>query len=123
MNNIKPFPLVLLYSVLLFSCRKDADPTINSGNKGKILYFAQAETSKSQAGLGASTYSTEAISSDPTITWNSASIYVDKIAFLGKNSNVIDTVISVQKKVDLLAANPLAGVISLPPGSYTDIPV
>jgi hypothetical protein len=57
------------------------------------------------------------------VSWSTATIYVDKISFVGKSNNMIDTTISVEKNINLLNPNALTGIIELPSGSYKDVKV
>jgi hypothetical protein len=57
------------------------------------------------------------------VTWSSASVYVEKISFVGISNNLLDTTIKVEKKLNIFNENALAGVIKLPAGSYKDVKV
>jgi hypothetical protein len=48
---------------------------------------------------------------------------VEKISFTGKSSNLLDTTITVEKKLNIFSADALAGAIKLPSGSYKDVKV
>lgn len=124
LDNRLPFLRYSLHlfflSVVVLSCKKDGVPEkTGAGNPGSeyanISYVAKA------SGAGMKT----TISSDSLgtvkVDWSSASVYVEKIAFTGKSSHVLDTMILVGKNLDIFSANALAGIIKLPSGSYKDV--
>ena len=105
----------------MLSCKKDRDPEKTIPNFGDISYFAKA----SAAGL--KKLNLRAIDSVNTntvdVTWSSASVYVEKISFVGKSNSLLDTTIKVGKNLNIFSADALAGVIKLPAGSYKDVKV
>lgn len=112
----------MLLAVLLFSsCKKSENPSVKPAfGYGDISYFAKA----SGTGIKATAMKTNSILSDQVdVDWASASIYIEKLSFVGKSNNQIDTTISVERKIDLFSADALAGIIQLPAGSYQDVKV
>ena len=119
---------VFLIASAIISCKKDDTtapekstpaPVKNTSGFGNISYFAKA------SGAGIRTFSTSDSSALNTVAvdWSSASVYVEKISFTGKSSNLLDTTITVEKNLNIFSANALAGVIKLPAGSYKDVKV
>lgn len=117
------YTAVIALSVLAISCKKDnsASKTTQTGST-KISYFAQAKTlngAKSSLRLN-DVIDSSAIS--PAVTWSSATIFIDQISFNGVTGNsTVDSTITVQKKVDMLSANPYVGDLQLPVGSYNNV--
>jgi len=112
---------ILLIASVIISCKKDGGPEDGSPEKStsgfaKISYFAKA------SGSGIKTLSNTTLST-VTVDWSSASVYVEKIAFIGKSSNLLDTTITVEKNLNIFSADALAGVLQLPSGSYKDVKV
>jgi hypothetical protein len=111
----------LLLAATITSCEKDGgsentDTEKNNSGFGNISYFAKA------SGSGIKTLADTAITTVP-VTWSSATVYVEKISFTGKSSNLLDTTITVEKKLNIFSADALAGAIKLPSGSYKDVKV
>ncbi|SEO05129.1 hypothetical protein SAMN05192574_105118 [Mucilaginibacter gossypiicola] len=117
------YTAIIALSALAISCKKDngANKTAQTGS-AKISYFAQAKTingAKSSLKLN-DVIDSSAIS--PPVTWSSATIFIDQISFNGvTGNNTVDSTITVQKKVDMLSANPYVGDIQLPVGSYNNV--
>ena len=105
----------------MLSCKKDRDPEKTIPNFVDISYFAKA----SAAGL--KKLNLRAMDSLNTntvdVTWSSASVFVEKISFVGKSSSLLDTTIKVGKNLNIFSADALAGIIKLPAGSYKDVKV
>jgi len=122
----KHFLGVFLIASVLLSCEKDSTtapestttPVKNTSGFGNISYFAKA------SGSGIKTSSISDSTLNPVaVNWSSASVYVEKISFTGKSSNLLDTTITVEKNLNIFSAQALAGVIKLPAGSYKDVKV
>ena len=109
----------LLLVIAFGSCEKSIDPETKAAGSGKISYVAKASVS------AANTATAKSIDTATTVnvTWSSATVYVEKISFLGKRNGLLDTTISVEKKLNIFNEIALAGVVGLPPGSYKDIQV
>ncbi|WP_242695743.1 hypothetical protein [Desertivirga brevis] len=112
---------IMLFSI---SCSKDEStdqkpPEVTLSGKGKVSYFAKASGSATSGIV--KTLETPASSS--YVKWSSASIFIEKIAFVGKNGSVIDTTITVNKNLNILNSDVLTGVFNLPAGSYKDVKV
>lgn len=108
---------ILLLASAIISCKKDNDPEKTTSGYGNISYFAKAsrsaiKTSATKSGPALNTVA---------VNWSSASVYVEKIAFAGKNNSLLDTTIIVEKNLDIFGEDALAGVIRLPSGSYKDV--
>lgn len=115
-THIKHFVIALLALMVATSCTKDELPEKNEVKYADLTYFAKA------SGSGVKRIGTT--SNTVAVKWSSASIYVDKIAFEGKQGNKqIDTTISVKKNIDIFNANALTGIVQLPTGSYKDVKV
>ena len=111
---------IVLLVVFATSCKKNNLTVKNSTSNGGISYFAKA----SGTGIKATaTRSNNILSGTAVVEWSSASIYVEKISFVGISNNLLDTTISVEKNLNLFSADALAGVINLPTGSYKDVKV
>jgi hypothetical protein len=125
--SFKHFLIVLLALSIVTSCKKEDFPVANEedfpkankGGYGNISYFAKA------SGTGVKRMGTQ--SNDTTnsvaVEWSAASVYVEKIAFVGESDNTLDTTIFVGKNIDIFSADALAGIIQLPTGSYKDVKV
>lgn len=112
--------VVLFLITLATACKKDHSPDKSTFGHGKISYFAKASSS----GMKTSAVKSNGILSNPvTVEWSSASIYIEKMSFVGKSSSLLDTTILVEKNMDLFSADALAGTIQLPSGSYKDVKV
>ncbi len=117
------YTLGLVLSIAtLVSCKKSSgtdDAKAEASNFGNISYFAKA------GGPGSKTAGTKSTATLNTVAvdWSSASVYVEKIVFVGKNKQVLDTTIWVSKKLDIFNAAAMVGVIKLPVGSYKDVMV
>jgi len=123
----KRFFSILLIASTTISCKKEDTPTpekstttpVNTSGFGNISYFAKA----SGAGIKTSAMPDSNTLNTVAVDWSSASVYVEKISFTGKSSNLLDTTITVEKNLNIFSANALAGVIKLPAGSYKDVKV
>jgi len=118
LKSVRNTLLILLIASATISCKKNTTNSPNLKGHANVSYFAKA------SGTGIKSTSTK---SDhlPTaeVNWSTATIFVDKISFVGKSNNLIDTTISVQKNINLLNPNALTGIIELPSGSYKDVKV
>lgn len=110
--------LFLLASVIV-SCKKDGNPEENSKGYGNVSYFAKAAV----PGIKTATVKSDSAASSINVAWASATVYVEKIAFAGTTNNLLDTTITVEKNLNILSADALAGVIKLPAGAYKDVKV
>lgn len=111
---------ILLFAVsIIISCKKDSSPEKSTGGYGNISYFAKA----SGTGVKTSAKQSNNILSSVAVEWSSASVYIEKISFVGKSSNLLDTTISVEKNMNIFNADALTGIIQLPAGSYKDVKV
>jgi hypothetical protein len=123
----KRFLGILLIASAAISCKEEDSPTpekstttpVNTSGFGNISYFAKA----SGAGIKTSAMPDSNTLNPVAVNWSSASVYVEKISFTGKTSNLLDTTITVEKNLNIFSANALAGVIKLPAGSYKDVKV
>ncbi|MEJ2881090.1 hypothetical protein [Pedobacter sp. GR22-6] len=118
---------LLILASTVSSCEKSNDPEKEKSGFGKISYVAKASNSgrKNLSSIGNRTQVSSTIDTltQVDVTWSSATVYVDKISFKGINSSLLDTTITVEKNLDLFNANSLAGVVTLPSGSYQDVAV
>jgi hypothetical protein len=124
---------LLLLGTTFISCKKGdhLDSEVGGGEKGtatfgNIAIFASASASGIKA--TSSTKVVGTLQSDTAVNtvavnWYYASIWVEKISFVGKNGQSLDTTIMVGKKLDIFNAEALMGVVKLPPGAYKDINV
>jgi hypothetical protein len=110
---------MFLIGLAIVSCKKNSQPEEVEPGSGKISYFAAGSGSVAKA------FASKSIDPSTTVgvTWSSASVYVDKISFVGSANSLLDTTIAVEKKLNILSANALAGVIKLPAGSYKNVKV
>ncbi|MEJ6980779.1 hypothetical protein WG906_09985 [Pedobacter sp. P351] len=122
---MKPITLkhffILLAVTFAISCKKGDSPEtekITNGH-GNISYFAKALVT----GVKTSALKSNTILSTVSVDWSSASIYVEKISFVGKSSNLLDTTIVIEKNMNIFNLDAMAGVIKLPSGSYKDVKV
>ncbi|HEX7366173.1 MAG TPA: hypothetical protein VF273_03700 [Pelobium sp.] len=126
------FVKYILLSVMVLTCgsacKKNGQepPTDKKPDEfGKIAYFAQASGKNNK--LPASTNKGVKVMADAqntvAVDWSSASVWVEKISFTGKNTQVLDTTIMVKKKLNIFNSGALMGVIKLPAGAYKDINV
>lgn len=118
--SLKNSIIVLLVVFVAASCKKSGSPVKNTIGHGDVSYFAKA----SGTGIKASAIKSNSIlSGQAVVDWSSASIYVEKISFVGKSNNLLDTTISVGKNLNIFSADALAGIIQLPAGSYKEVKV
>lgn len=123
--SLKHFLIVLLALTVLTSCEKEdppvtnADPVANEGGYGNVSYFAKA----SGTGVRRIGNTPNNTSNSVAVEWSAASIYVEKIAFVGESDNLLDTTIVVEKNINIFNAEALTGIIQLPTGSYKDVKV
>ncbi|MHA4893328.1 hypothetical protein ACXZ1K_01150 [Pedobacter sp. PWIIR3] len=124
MKTLSNFSKLLLATILLtsiiISCTKESVPVPEKPvtGFGQMSYVA-----KSTIADGKSATSQASNPSTVDVSWSSATVYVEKISFTGKTSKLMDTVISIERNVDILKLNGLAGVIKLPSGTYKDVAV
>ncbi|WP_299707810.1 hypothetical protein [uncultured Pontibacter sp.] len=116
---LKHLLIVLLALSTVTACKKDDFPVKDADSYGNISYFAKA----SGSGVERRENKSDGTMNTVAVEWSSASIYVEKIAFVGKSDNLLDTVIFVEKNIDIFNADALAGIIKLPTGSYKDVKV
>lgn len=119
--SFKRYLIALLALLVVTSCEKDditVDP-VDEGGYGNLSYFAKA------SGAGVKRMSTEADNtmSSAAVEWTSATMYVEKIAFVGKSESLLDTTILVGKNINIFKADALTGIMQLPTGSYKDVQV
>lgn len=132
---MKPVSLFLKYTLGLFllgtiitACKKgtniqdDGKEKITS-NFGNIAYFANASASAKKGASSTKTFMADTVVNSVAVNWSSASVWVEKIAFVGKNGTLLDTTIMVGKNINIFNSETLVGVIKLPAGSYKDISV
>ncbi|WP_207425025.1 hypothetical protein [Pedobacter sp. SYSU D00535] len=121
--TLKHILALLLIASATLSCQKGDDAPGKPGTaaQGEVSYFAKA--------LGTGTKAT-AIKSAQVLTdsmvavnWSSASIWVEKISFVGMSNKMLDTTIIVGKNMNIFDSDALAGVFKLPSGSYTNVKV
>lgn len=119
---------MLLTLSVVTSCKKDDLPEANADGYGDISYFAKASGTGVKSMDIRSSNTKYSVFSNNTLNtvaveWSSATVYVEKIAFVGKSDNLLDTTIFVGKNIDIFNADALAGIIQLPTGSYKDVKV
>jgi len=85
-----------------------------------VAYFAKASGT---APNGTSVLAADSTVNSAYVKWSSASIFVEKISFVARNNDLLDTTIMVGKNLNILNANVLTGVFNLPVGSYKDVKV
>ena len=114
---------LFLLVITLISCKKNTvdEGKVNTASFGKIAYFANASASTTVKVDGMAKSDTPL--NTVAVNWSSASVWVEKITFIGKNGQLLDTTIMVEKKLDIFNAEALIGVIKLPIGAYKDINV
>lgn len=119
----------MLLATGLISCEKSKDKAGENKNStafGNIAYFANASTSgiKSPASVKNSVkLMADSAVNAVAVNWSSASVWVEKISFVGKNRQLLDTTIMVKKKLNIFNSEALMGIIKLPAGAYKDINV
>ncbi|MEO6523069.1 MAG: hypothetical protein ABIN91_15415 [Mucilaginibacter sp.] len=118
---------ILLIASVITSCKKSDTPSSaqSTSGFGNISYFAKASAIATKTTTNAPTITTFAIKADSTVVvdWTAASLYIDKISFTGQGSSLIDTTITIEKRIDIFNLNVLAGSIKLPSGSYKNVTV
>lgn len=119
--------LLLIISTAALSCKKDVDSKQEKTGFGNISYFASASSSnvRKSSSNGIKTGVSSVIDTTTTVNvaWSSATVYVEKISFVGKGSSSFDTTITVNKNLNIFSQDALAGVFKLPSGSYKDVAV
>lgn len=110
---------LLFISLSFISCKKN-NPAAKTTLFGKIGYFANAYTSPDRKVDG---LKTDSVNNALNINWCSATVWVEKINFVGKNGTTLDTTIAVGKNIDIFDTATLIDVIQLPTGTYNDIDV
>ncbi|WP_256010147.1 hypothetical protein [Desertivirga xinjiangensis] len=128
-SALKQSLAILVLAILFVSCEKPETPakaetpnengTVKPAN-GSISYFAKASGT---APKGSKTKTAQVLADSTYVQWSSASIFVEKISFVGRNGSLLDTTIWVRKNLDILNTDVLTGVFSLPAGSYRDVKV
>ena len=120
-RSVRNTLLIILIASTSISCKKNTANSPTLKGHANVSYFAKA------SGTGIKSVSTNksnnVVSETAVVNWSTATIYVDKISFVGISNSVIDTTISVQKNINLLNPNALTGIIELPSGSYKDVKV
>ncbi|WP_246001496.1 hypothetical protein [Mucilaginibacter gracilis] len=119
---------VFLISSALISCKKgNEQPQKSNSAYGKISYFAAASVAGAKTGVSikpATGITTMAIvDSTVAVNWASASVYVEKVEFVGQSNRLLDTTITVEKNLNIFNAGALAGIFQLPVGSYKNVSV
>ncbi len=111
--------IILLALSILTSCKEEDILVKKADGNGTVSYFAKA------SGSGVKKTDTKSITplGSVAVEWSAATIYVEKIAFEGKTSHLLDTTIFVEKNINLFNADALTGVIQLPAGAYKDVKV
>ncbi|MEO3403410.1 hypothetical protein AAFN85_05885 [Mucilaginibacter sp. CAU 1740] len=66
---------------------------------------------------------TDSASKPIAVSWSSATVWVEKIELVAQGKKTLDSVIMVEKKLNIFSADALAGAIQLPAGSYDDVKV
>ena len=118
--TLKKTCVILLIVLVATSCKKNNSVVKSAWGHGNLSYFAKA----SGAGIkSAANKSNNILEETAVVNWTSASIYVEKISFVGKSNNLIDTTISVEKNINLFSADALTGIFELPAGAYKDVKV
>lgn len=117
----KPVIGILFIALTIASCKKDTDSVSKKRNPdfGNIAYFAKA----SGLGVKTATVKSNTTLESANVSWSSASVFVEKISFVGKNKELLDTTIIVGKNLNIFSADALMGVIKLPSGSYKNATV
>ena len=118
---------LLLIGTAALSCKKDNNPEQEKAGFGNISYFAHASGTTvkkiSSNGIKAGVSSVVDSTTTVDVAWSSATVYVEKISFVGKNNSTLDTTITVKKNLDIFSQDALAGVFKLPSGSYKDVAI
>lgn len=109
----------LLVTSAIISCKKDNPSEKITSGYGNVSYFAKASGSH----IKTASVKSDTLGGQVSVGWSSASVYVEKIAFVGKSDSLLDTTITIEKKLDIFSADALAGVIKLPAGSYRDVKI
>lgn len=118
LTSVRNTLLIILIASATISCKKNTFSSPNLKGHANVSYFAKA------SGVGVKLATTKSDQLPKAeVNWSTATIYVDKISFVGKSNNLIDTTISVEKNISLLNPNALTGIIELPSGSYKDVKV
>lgn len=119
---------VLLLATIITACKKETNvqdegkETITS-NFGNIAYFANASALAKKGNSSTKPNMAETLVNSVAVNWSSASVWVEKIAFVGKNGTLLDTTIKVAKNINIFNSETLVGIIKLPAGAYKDISV
>ncbi|TKC57627.1 hypothetical protein FBD94_20335 [Pedobacter hiemivivus] len=119
--------LLLLIGTAALSCKKDNDSEQEKTGFGNISYFANTSNSNvrklSSNGIKTGVLSVVDTTTTVNVAWSSATVYVEKISFVGKSNSLLDTTITVEKNLNIFSQDALAGVFKLPSGSYKDVAV
>ncbi|SMC94727.1 hypothetical protein [Pedobacter nyackensis] len=119
--------LLLVIGTAALSCKKNNNSEQEKTGFGNISYFANASSSNvrkfSSNGIKTGVSSVVDTTTTVNVAWSSATVYVEKISFVGKSNSLLDTTITVQKNLNIFSQDALAGVLKLPSGSYKDVAV
>ena len=112
---------LLLISLVVFSCKKNAENTEVAPVSGKISYVVTANSSSGSTKKVSAVVDSSKM--NIAVNWSSATIWVEKISFIAQSSRLLDTTVIVGKKLNIFSGDALAGIIRLPAGSYKDVKV
>ncbi|GAB3905419.1 hypothetical protein [Mucilaginibacter boryungensis] len=108
-------------SLFICACKKDnntnTDTTTNQITN--ITYYAKAVNSGALI-TGSNNLKTQATGS---VAWLTGTIYAEELSFEGTGSTVVSTKIPIQKNINILSGDGLAGNVSLTAGQYTNTKV
>lgn len=118
---------LFLTTSVLTSCKQDGtQPEKQKAASGyaNLSYFAKALGTGSKAGAEVKTpaKSTNEVNT-VAVTWDFATVYVEKITFTGQSNSLFDTTVVIEKKLDIFNSDALAGIVKLPAGAYRDVKV
>ncbi|RYE35679.1 MAG: hypothetical protein EOP48_30190, partial [Sphingobacteriales bacterium] len=119
--------LLIVIGTAALSCKKDENTIHEKTGFGKISYFANTSSANpgqlSSNGDKIGALSVIDTATTVNVAWSSATVYVEEISFVGKSNSLLDTTITVRKNLDIFSQDALAGVLTLPSGSYKDVAV
>lgn len=110
----------LLVVLFVSSCKKQDTVKEKIKLEGKVSYFVKASGTAPKRAVAMVADSSV---SGAYVKWSSASIFVEKISFVARNNNLLDTTIIVNKNLNIINENVLTGIFNLPSGSYKDVKV
>jgi hypothetical protein len=124
---LKCFLFVLLVATM-YGCKKGESQSVQSPSGfGNLSYFAIASATGTvvKSSAIAPTHTVYATRADSTVfvDWVSAYLYVEKMSFTGQSNSLIDTTITIEKRLDIFNINVLAGSLKLPSGIYKNVTV